>query len=127
MGTEPIKLTLPWPPSVNHYWQRNRNGGVSVSQRGKLFRDEVRLGTLKQVRPLRRLLGPVAVTIVANPPDKRRRDLDNLLKATLDSLTHAGAYKDDSQIQSIDIRWGDRVEGGRLDVEIKIHSISNFH
>ena len=37
-------------------------------------------------------------------PDKRRRDLDNLLKATLDSLTHAGVWSDDSQIDALSIR-----------------------
>ncbi len=32
------------------------------------------------------------------PPDRRRRDLDNVLKALLDSLAHAKVYEDDSQI-----------------------------
>ena len=31
-------------------------------------------------------------------PDKRVRDLDNLLKAPLDALTRAGFWVDDSQI-----------------------------
>ena len=29
--SEPMTITLPWPPSVNHYWLRNRNGSVRVS------------------------------------------------------------------------------------------------
>jgi crossover junction endodeoxyribonuclease RusA len=35
-------------------------------------------------------------------PDKRRRDLDNILKALLDGLTHSGVWGDDSQV--VDLR-----------------------
>ena len=38
------------------------------------------------------------VEIEAFPPDKRRRDLDNIFKVLLDSLQHAEVYVDDSQI-----------------------------
>jgi crossover junction endodeoxyribonuclease RusA len=37
-------------------------------------------------------------------PDRRRRDLDNLLKAVQDALAHAGVYDDDSQIVDLRIR-----------------------
>lgn len=46
------------------------------------------------------------VDIIAYPPDKRRRDLDNLLKAPQDSLQHAGVFHDDSQIADLRIRRG---------------------
>lgn len=117
--SSPIRLTLPWPPSVNHYWLRNRSGSVRVGPRGERFRSEVMLETLRQLKPLRSVLGPVAVSIVASPPDRRRRDLDNLLKATLDSLTHAKVYEDDSAIQALSVRWGSLVAGGRLDVIVE--------
>jgi Holliday junction resolvase RusA-like endonuclease len=42
----------------------------------------------------------VAVSIVAFPPDNRTRDLDNILKALLDSLQHAGVIPDDNDV------WG---------------------
>jgi crossover junction endodeoxyribonuclease RusA len=32
------------------------------------------------------------------PPDLKRRDLDNLCKAVLDALQHAGVYPDDFRI-----------------------------
>ena len=54
------------------------------------------------------------------PPDARRRDLDNLLKCTLDSLVHAGLLEDDSQIKHIDIRMRDPVPpDGRVYLELK--------
>jgi crossover junction endodeoxyribonuclease RusA len=59
------------------------------------------------------------VTLTAFPPDKRRRDLDNLPKVVLDSLTKAGVWKDDSQIQRLTIQWGAFWPGGALDVEIE--------
>jgi len=42
--------------------------------------------------------------IEAFPPDKRRRDLDNLIKAIQDSLQYAGVYEDDSQIDYLTIK-----------------------
>lgn len=102
-----IKLVLPWPPSVNHYWQRSRNGGMHISERGRDFRDIVErivfawCGQNQKVSlPL---TGPVAVNIVCHPPDKRRRDIDNLLKSLLDSLQRAGLYRDDNQVSTLTI------------------------
>jgi crossover junction endodeoxyribonuclease RusA len=65
------------------------------------------------------LLGHLVVTLTAFPPDKRRRDLDNLPKVVLDSLTKAGVWKDDSQIQRLTIQWGGMCPGGDLEVEIE--------
>ena len=52
------------------------------------------------------------------PPDLRRRDLDNLLKPTLDALQHAGVYEDDSQVDLLMTRRGGVVPGGRLAVRM---------
>jgi crossover junction endodeoxyribonuclease RusA len=41
------------------------------------------------------------VELSVTPPDNRRRDLDNLLKATLDAMQIAGVYYDDSQIDEL--------------------------
>jgi crossover junction endodeoxyribonuclease RusA len=54
----------------------------------------------------------------AFPPDRRRRDLDNLQKPVLDALEHAGIYEDDSQIDLLLTRRRDVVAGGRLDVQV---------
>ena len=47
-----------------------------------------------------------------------RRDLDNLLKALLDALQHAGLYEDDTQAESILIERGAVVQGGAVAVNI---------
>jgi crossover junction endodeoxyribonuclease RusA len=98
-----IKLILPWPPSVNHYW-RFGNGRFYISGDGKRFKTIV-AGTMIQggVKPFS---GSVAVTIDAHPPDRRARDLDNLNKCLLDSLVTrhglAGLYHNDAQIKRLE-------------------------
>jgi crossover junction endodeoxyribonuclease RusA len=66
----------------------------------------------------RHFKGPLRVVIEAWRPDKRRRDLDNLLKATLDGLAHAGVYEDDSQIVDLRIYWATEL-GGMLKIKIE--------
>ena len=62
----------------------------------------------------------LAVEILASPPDLRARDLDNLPKGVLDSLTHAGVIRDDSDIDDLRIRRGPKIAGGMLDVAITV-------
>lgn len=112
-----IEITLPWPPSLNRYW-RNVRGRVLISRAGREYRREVANGM--PYRP--KLYGPaarLAVSIMACPPDRRRRDLDNALKAPLDAMMHAGLYADDSQIDSITIERGPVVRGGELRVSVQ--------
>lgn len=110
-------LTLPWPPSVNHYW-RHTSRGTFITPKARRYRTDVGVAVLTQGRAAT-ISGPVAVEIVAHPPNRLRRDLDNLLKGVLDALTHAGVYADDSQIADLRIRWGKRIKLGRLVVEIQ--------
>ena len=95
-------IELPWPPSVNHYWRRQGNT-YFVSAEGKAYRNELyyRCARYKGLfEPTQRL----SVIIEAFPPDRRRRDLDNILKSLLDSLQYAGVYADDSQIDALTIK-----------------------
>jgi Holliday junction resolvase RusA-like endonuclease len=39
------------------------------------------------------------------PPDRRVRDIDNYLKCVFDALTHAGVWKDDSQVKRLYVDW----------------------
>lgn len=95
-----ITLRLPFPPSVNHYW-RHARGRHYISERGEAYRKDVAWTVkLKRRKPLE---GMLRVTIHATPPDKRRRDVDNLLKVPLDALQHGGLYRDDYQIQELRI------------------------
>lgn len=37
-------------------------------------------------------------------PLRRRRDIDNIRRAPLEALTHAGMWDDDSQVEALSIR-----------------------
>lgn len=111
-----VSLTLPYPPSINHYYARNRNGSVRLGDAGRSYRLEVWAKTRQ--KGLKRLLGPLAVEIEAYPPDRRVRDLDNLLKAVLDALQHAGAYENDSQIDRLTITRREVRKPGHLTVTL---------
>ncbi|EFQ0251354.1 RusA family crossover junction endodeoxyribonuclease, partial [Shigella sonnei] len=88
-----------------------------VSKAGERYRRDVAL-IVRQQRLKLSLSGRLAIKIIAEPPDKRRRDLDNILKAPLDALTHAGLLIDDEQFDEINIVRGQLVPGGRLGVKI---------
>jgi crossover junction endodeoxyribonuclease RusA len=91
-----LTLTLPWPPSVNHYY-RKVGRRMLISRRGRLYRQAV-CAIVKELG-ITAFDCELKLTIDAYPPDRRRRDGDNLLKAIFDSLQHGGIYKDDSQIK----------------------------
>ena len=113
---EMIEITLPWPPSVNTYW-RNFDGRMIISARGREYRETVGDQMILQ-KMVKHFKGLLRVEIEAFRPDKRRRDLDNLLKATLDGLAHAGVYEDDSQIVDLRIFWAKDI-GGMLKIKIE--------
>jgi len=103
-----FKVALPWPPTVNLYWRHKVTGRIAtvyVSAEGKQYRKAVNDLVLEAATVQRYLkqTGPVRVVIEAFPPDRRKRDLDNILKSLLDSLTHAGVWEDDSQIEDLRI------------------------
>lgn len=112
----PIKFELPWPPSVNHYY-RHVGPRTLISRAGRIFRR--RVARILAARCLPPAVGRLAVTVEVFPPDRRRRDIDNLLKAVLDALQHGGAFPDDSRIVWLLIQRAHVVPGGRVAVTIR--------
>lgn len=104
-----IEFELPFPPSLNHAW--GRKGKMSyLTQEQKDYRAAVAgalaWGELRDdAAPLAPLPVPLpgrlAVALRFFEPNRLRRDLDNLPKAALDALTHAGLWRDDSQIDCL--------------------------
>ena len=111
-----IKLTLPYPPSVNHYWiqtgRRKTIGAKGIAYRNAVFYaiapQHRRMGTTKRLK----------VVIHATMPDKRKRDIDNLPKAILDGIQNTGLYIDDNQIDELTIIRGMVKKPGSIQVEI---------
>lgn len=112
-------LTLPWPPSVNTYWRHPTTGKLAgrhlISEKGRAYRAQ----TKQAVWDTEPVMGRVSIAILASPPDRRRRDLDNVLKALLDSLVHAAVIEDDSLIDMLTIVRDSVTDGGSVQVRIE--------
>ncbi|PHM57003.1 RusA family crossover junction endodeoxyribonuclease [Xenorhabdus sp. KK7.4] len=109
-------LKLPWPPGNNHLYAVVRGRKIKSDKDRKYT--ELIIQQIKLANQQYQLSGRLRIEIVANPPDRRNRDLDNLFKAPLDSLTQSGVIADDSLIDDIRMVRGDVIKGGRLDVQI---------
>jgi len=115
-----ITLKLPWPPSVNNYYGRTRTGSVFIKKEGKVFRETVVAALAEFVRDREPLTQRLQVWIEAYPPDRRRRDLDNIRKALFDALTHARIYEDDCLIDDDRCVRGEVSKPGFVRVHIGI-------
>lgn len=109
-----LGFALPFPPSVNAIWRRVGRKTL-LSADARRYRVLVLRWLLQQFGKVPTLgAEPLAIIIRAKRPDKRRRDLDNLPKAVLDALTHAGVWGDDSQIEQLVICWAPLERAGIL-------------
>ena len=114
---------LPYPPSVNHYW-RNYRGRMVISREGRAYRKDV--CALLAPAPGMGGNGPrkppsggrIALCMDAFPPDRRRRDLDNIQKPLLDALENAEVYLDDSQIDLLVTRRRASGKPGHIEVQL---------
>lgn len=54
--------------------------------------------------------GDVKVNVIVRRPDKRRRDIDNICKASLDTLVRNFVIADDSRIVDLHLRWAEELQ-----------------
>jgi len=93
-----------------------------LSKAAQAYRKAVALAILEQLgleRP-RPITTGVAVDLRVHPPDRRRRDLDNVLKAVLDAVVKAGILEDDSQVQRLAMAWGPPDSQGRGGIDLRL-------
>lgn len=110
-----IRITIPYPPSSNRL-HRRVGPRVLLSREGRQYRKDVAaILAAQHVKPLD---GPVAMRIELYPPDRRRRDIDNALKATLDSCEHGRAIHNDCQVEHLEVRKHEPKRGGKAVVEL---------
>lgn len=67
--------------------------------------------------------GPVAMALILEQPDRRKRDIDNVLKACFDLAQRNHILEDDSQVVDLRIRWTRRGEEMDLPVYITISEV----
>jgi len=98
LGQPEINFTLPYPPTVNKIWRPTGKGLVKTAAARKWQTDA---GWAYKAAGGRRLDGPLMVLVNLSPPnDGRKRDVDNGLKALLDSLNGV-AWGDDYQVVAV--------------------------
>ena len=111
-----LKLHLPYPPSVNTYWNFNGSRRFLTAKANKfkadvwaLFRETGHKGFAD---------ARVGLRICLFPPDNRVRDIDNVLKPLIDALTQAGVFEDDGQVDAIMVFRKEKLPHGHCFVEI---------
>ncbi|EEI9212081.1 RusA family crossover junction endodeoxyribonuclease [Salmonella enterica subsp. enterica serovar Carrau] len=118
-----MKLTLPFPPTVNTYYRSPDRGTLKgkhlISEMGRKFKKNVYASVVQQYGGIPKPVNVnVEVNIVLFPPNNRRRDLDNYNKALFDALTHAGVWEDDSQVKRMLVEWGPVFPKGKVEITI---------
>jgi len=115
-----IELELPFPISINSYYKpiynhKTKKCYITRSAAGKEYRRKV----CSMFKGYPTLLSKLHVSLVLCQPSGHRRDIDNYDgKVIWDALTHAGIWKDDSQIISRYSEWGDNFPGGKAIMQI---------
>jgi len=90
-----------------------------IGERGRAYRRDAIASIRQQRIPADGVGGPLSVRVHAFPPDRRRRDLDNLQKALLDAVVAAGVIEDDSNIDELQVVRGKVQSGGMVWVRIQ--------
>jgi Holliday junction resolvase RusA-like endonuclease len=108
------ELQLPYPPSANQLWTRTKRGMRRTDKyEAWLWEAAAKARTQKPEA----VEGPYKLTIQVVRPDLRKRDLDNLIKATNDLLVSVGVIEDDHYCEVLTARWVTTGEGMTVRVE----------
>ena len=116
-----MRITLPWPPKVlspnaRVHWRTKHAAAATCRELAYYITTMAPADQREHVRDSCAL----RMILTFLPPDKRRRDLDNIeaaMKAYLDGIFHA-CKADDNAIHMTTKTWGDVVQGGAVIVEI---------
>lgn len=100
------------PPSVNHYWVAAGKRRY-LSDRAIAFHEVIKI-LVPAVGSTSRL----KLDVTFHFPDRLRRDIDNYLKATIDSLVKCGFCADDEQFDTLIVNRGHVVSGGLIKIKV---------
>lgn len=117
-----ITVTLSWPDrrlNPNARIHHMAKAGVKKAAFDAAHWDTVQQVPSQLRQGLEQTDGPIMLALTFRPPDKRRRDLDNMLascKAALDGLA-SGLRVDDYRFE-LTLRRGEPVKLGRVEVTL---------
>nr|WP_171457769.1 RusA family crossover junction endodeoxyribonuclease [Acinetobacter bouvetii] len=100
------------PPSVNHYWER-AGKGMRLSDKARQFHAVIRV-----LIPALRLTSRLKMEVTFHFPTYQKRDIDNHLKATIDSLVKCGFCEDDEQFDELHVKRGNVIKGGLIKLKV---------
>lgn len=110
-----IVLSLPMPPTINHYFAR-RGNRTYLPAKVREYRKKV--AEIVAEKGIAKLEGRLSLFVGVHPATRARQDLDNRAKGLQDALTHAGVWIDDEQIDELHLVRRDVIKGGRVSVVI---------
>lgn len=113
------EFELPFPPSINGYW-RSFRGRQIISARGRNYRVFVLDRMMDLGLICEDISKDIEVSITLNPPTLRSYDVDNFCKAIFDALTHAKFWIDDSQVQKLTIKKGEKIQNGNVLIVVNV-------
>lgn len=100
------------PPSVNHYWVAAGKRRY-LSDRAIAFHEVIKI-----LVPALGSTSRLKLDVTFHFPDRLRRDIDNYLKATIDSLVKCGFCADDEQFDTLIVNRGHVVSGGLIKIKV---------
>jgi crossover junction endodeoxyribonuclease RusA len=113
-------FSIPLPPSLNKLWVPRGGKHPGALARSAEYRRWARVaGSEILGQSPRAITGAVRVWLLAGPPDKRRRDADNLLKASLDLLVALNVIGDDSNVLQVAAAWDTGIAPGQARLHVR--------
>lgn len=97
-----ITLSLPYPPTANNLFLNVGKRRVRTKRYDAWLADAAECLRLQRPQPI---AGTYKLSVIAERPDRRARDLDNLLKPISDALKKHGVIEDDSKALALAARW----------------------
>jgi crossover junction endodeoxyribonuclease RusA len=117
-GESEVKLTLPYPVSANRYWTVVRIAGhcaITKTKRARQYQEEV--GWIARRAGCNPTLEPLQMKVKVYARDRRKFDIDNVLKVLGDAMNGI-IYYDDTQIVRIEAEKFEPDGNPRAEVEI---------
>jgi crossover junction endodeoxyribonuclease RusA len=96
-----IRLSFPFPPSVNNLFVNVKRGRVKSAS----YKAWEQLAGLAVKDSHRQRIGAYSIAICLKRPDRRVRDLGNYEKAISDALVAHGVIADDSGCERLTMQW----------------------
>lgn len=119
-------VSLDWPPSINHAYINIGNGRKRLKPEYIKYRDDCAYATLAAMAKQGKPPPPYILVVAVWKPDRRKRDLDNLMKVLQDGIFR-GLNTDDSNISTIVLKHRGYVRNGAIRVFISTDNSEEWY